>query len=483
MADVKEQGGDESFRDHLYNVAEDGKRLKIYPKKPAGRFYRGRTWFSWLLLVLLFSGPFIKINGHQLLLLNILERKFVLFGIPFWPQDFHLVVLSGLTLIVFIVLFTAIYGRVWCGWACPQTIFLEMVFRKIEYLIEGDAPRARSLDRRKTDFNKVWKKALKHSIFFTLSFLIANVFLAYIIGSDELITIITDPIDAHIGGLLSIVIFSLVFYGVFAKFREQACIIVCPYGRFQSALVDENTIAVTYDFKRGETRGHLTREDKNRMQEGAPLKTEQRGDCIDCHQCVDVCPTGIDIRNGIQLECVNCTACIDACDDVMDKINQPRGLVRYASLNSIKHPNNRLFSKRVVAYSGVLVVLMGLLGYFFSIRGDVEATILRQRGTLTTRLEEGVYGNFFQFNIVNKTFDAMEFDIRLLQPSEGSLRMITEERSIEGQTRVTGRFLISMPETALKGVQTPMKLGIFSGDKLLEEVKMSFQGPSQSGGR
>ncbi len=467
----------ESFRDKLYNVDPTGKRLKIYPTKPRGRFYKARSYVSVLLLVILFASPFIHINGHQLLLLNILERKFVLFGVPFWPQDFHLVALSGLTLVLFIVLFTAIYGRIWCGWLCPQTIFMEMVFRKIEYWLEGDAPRMRNFDRQALSAAKVMRKLLKHGIFFIISFAIANTFLAYIIGSEQLLTIISDPPGEHIVGLLSIIVFSLVFYGVFARFREQACIIVCPYGRYQSALVDENTIAVTYDFKRGEPRSKITKTDKQAIAAaGAAVEWQDRNDCIDCKQCVKVCPTGIDIRNGIQLECVNCTACIDACDEIMDGIKRPRGLIRYASLNGIRQPNSRVFSKRVYAYTAVLLVLLGSLVYLFSVRSDVESTILRQSGTLFNKLADGSYSNFYTIKVLNKTFDELPVRVQLLTPG-GTLHPISELQSVPGQSQAEGRFYVALPASELLGKQTPIRFGVYADGRLLEEVESVFIGP------
>ena len=370
--EAKEETYADNFRDHLGNVTREGKRLKIYPKKPGGQYHTARRIVSWVLLAILFAGPFVRINGQPLLLLNILERRFVLFGVPFWPQDLYLFLLTALSLVVFVVLFTAIFGRLWCGWACPQTVFMEMVFRKIEYLIEGDARQQRKLDEGPWTSDKIFKKTLKHGLFLGLSFLIANIFLAYIIGSEQLWKIVTDPPAEHLTGLTAITIFSLLFYGVFARFREQACIIVCPYGRWQSVMVNEDTIAVTYDYLRGEPRGKRR---KGREQREA-------GDCVDCKLCEQVCPTGIDIRNGIQLECINCTACMDACGEVMDRVERPRGLIRYSSYRGIEEPVHKLLTPRVMGYSAVLVVLVGIVAYLFSTRAAVQAIILREPGRL-----------------------------------------------------------------------------------------------------
>ena len=229
------------------------------PKKPRGRFYRARTWLTWVLLAVMFGGPFIKINGNPLLMINIVERKFSVLGVIFWPQDNLVFALGFLLFLMGIAVFTAAFGRLWCGWTCPQTVLMEMVFRRIEYFIEGDAPRKRALDRAPWTAAKVAKKVAKHAIFSGLSFIIGNTLLAYIIGMDALKQIVTDDPRNHLTGLAFMLLFTLVFYGIFARFREQACTFICPYGRLQSTLLDENTIVVAYDYKRGEKRCHLHR--------------------------------------------------------------------------------------------------------------------------------------------------------------------------------------------------------------------------------
>ena len=303
-----EQQAPPSFRDRLPTADARGKRLWIFPRQPRGAFYRLRTWVSWALLAILFAGPFIRIDGQPLLMMNVVARKFVLFGYVFWPQDLYIFALLLLTGLLMIVLFTAIFGRVWCGWLCPQTVLMEMVFRKIEYWIEGDAPEQRALRAAPWTLRKVWRKGLKHGIFFLLSFVVGNWLLMYVIGSDEWRHVVTDDPRQHLTGLSAMVLFSLLFYGIFARFREQACTFICPYGRFQSVLLDDNSIVVAYDHRRGEPQQRF-----NKSQSLNARRSGGIGDCINCRMCVDVCPTGIDIRDGTQMECVNCTACIDAC--------------------------------------------------------------------------------------------------------------------------------------------------------------------------
>ncbi|RME85215.1 MAG: cytochrome c oxidase accessory protein CcoG, partial [Planctomycetota bacterium] len=292
----------ESFRDRLPTVDEKGRRIWLYPKEPkGGRFWKIRKFLSFFQLLVLFGLPFLTIKGEPALMINILQRKLIFFGHVFWPEDLYLIILFFLSLVIFILLLTASFGRVFCGWACPQTIFMELVFRRIERWIEGDGPKQKKLDNSPWTTEKILKKSLKHGIFFLLSFAIGNLFLAYIVGKDTLFQWMSRSPLEHPAAFVGVFFFSLLFYGIFSRFREQACVAVCPYGRLQSVLQDENTIMVTYDFKRGEPRG-----------KGVKNRPADLGDCIDCKQCVAVCPTGIDIRNGIQMECVNCTACIDA---------------------------------------------------------------------------------------------------------------------------------------------------------------------------
>jgi len=470
----------DSFRDHLSTVNEEGKRNWIYPKKPDGRYYKARNIVAFLLLLFFFSGPFITINGQPMLLLNILERKFVIFGVAFWPQDLHLLLFGALSLIIFIVLFTAVFGRLWCGWACPQTIFMEMVFRRVEYWIEGDRASQIRLNKSPWDWNKIWRKTLKHSVFFGMAFLISNLFLAYIIGKDQLFAIITDPPSQHLAGLTAITIFSGVFYGVFAFMREQVCHFICPYGRMQSVLLDNNSINVMYDYKRGEPRGKVS--ERNDVGGKATLDdldlnpVQDFGDCIDCHQCVRVCPMGIDIRNGTQLECVHCTACIDACDDVMDKIDKPRGLIRYSSENAIQKEEKKILTPRVAGYSGILAVLLITFFTLLSIRPDTETTILRQPGTLYQTLPGDRYSNIYEIKVINKTFEAVEYKVKLREP-EGEMNSLGDISIVPPQGSSKGRFLIILPADELKGTQTELTFDIYAGNKKTETMNSVFIGP------
>ncbi len=457
----------ENFRDSLATIDNTGKRLWVYAKKSKGKLTNYRTIVAYILITFLFAGPFLKINGEAFLLLNFIERKIIILGMQFWPQDFHLFFMAMIAFFVFIILFTVTYGRVWCGWACPQTIFMEMIFRKIEYFIEGSARDQKLLDEEPWGFNKIWRKGLKHFIFYTFSFLIGNIFLAYIIGIEELKLIVTDNPLNHIGGLTAMLIFSFIFYFIFSYFREQVCTAVCPYGRLQGVLLDKQSIVVAYDYKRGEPKGTFFKgEDRSKV---------DKGDCINCAQCVQVCPTGIDIRNGTQLECINCTACIDACNSMMDAVEQPRGLIRFASEKMIKEGSPWKFTIRSAAYSVVLVILIGVIGYLFSIRSSVEAIILRAPGMLYQEQADGKISNLYNLKLVNKTNKNMPIEIRLLS-EKGEIKMIGQDIIVKAQNTGESVFFILYDIETLEKGNHQVKIGVYSNGKLIEEIESSFIG-------
>jgi cytochrome c oxidase accessory protein FixG len=459
------------FRNHIATADRLGRRKWIYPRQVNGRFFRWRTWFSWLLLLIMFAGPFVTVGGNPLLLMNVVERKFVVLGRVFWPQDMIVFAVSLLVFFVGIIVFTTVFGRLWCGWACPQTVMMEMVFRKIEYLIEGDAPAQKALNAAPWTGRKIFKKALKHGVFFGLSFLIGNVLLSYIIGWQQLYQIITDPPARHLAGLGFMIGFALLFYGIFARFREQACTFICPYGRHQSALIDENTILVAYDYKRGEKRGPVRRDRTADARHAAG-----QGDCVDCHRCVTVCPTGIDIRNGVQMECVQCTACIDACDEVMDKVGSPRGLIRYASLNGIERGERLRVTPRLVWYSVVLVVLAVVLAVMLLTRADAEVTLLRAPGSLYQKIDAAHFSNLYTVRILNKTSRDLPMELKLESPA-GTLQVMGGDLLIPAQKSQEYPVLLELDASVLKTVSTPVVITAWSQGKRLQTVKTVFIGP------
>lgn len=466
----------EAYRNELASIAKDGRRKWIYAREPHGRFTRWRSLVATLLLAFLFIAPYVKVHGHQFMLLNIVDRQFVFFGVPFWPNDFYLVALVFITVVITFVLFTAIIGRIWCGWLCPQTIFLEFIFRRIEWWIEGSPVQQAKRHSGPYTADRVWRMVLKQVIFFAISFAIANTFLAYLVSSDRLLLYVTEGPFRHATVFFPLVAFTVVFYAVFARFREQACLIVCPYGRYMSSLVDDNTITVTYDVKRGERRGKFTKADKDAWSNGA-ARPEGKGDCVDCHQCVTVCPTGIDIRNGIQLECVACTACIDACDEVMVKVGRPKGLIRYTSATAVRDGIAKVFTTRIKAYFLVWLVLVSAVGVLFSMREMLDVLVLRQEGTTWVKTPTGV-ANFYRIQIINKSDEELPVEIVVVEPSNASITPIEKLDIVHGGQLAKGRFICTIPASHAHGA-LPVTLSIRSNGREIKSVKTSFIGGEQ----
>jgi len=469
-----ETSENERFRDSIGTITDEGKRAWIFPKKPSGKLYNYRKLVSYALIAFLFASPFVKINGNQFLMFNVLERRFNIFSFPFWPQDFHLFVISMIIGVIFITLFTVGFGRVFCGWICPQTIFMEMVFRRIEYWIDGDRGKQMRLAKQPWNLEKIRKRVLKWVIFLIISFIIANVFLAYLIGGDKLFGYITDGPLQHLGTLFPLIIFTGVFYFVFAWFREQVCIIACPYGRLQGVLLDNKSIVVAYDHKRGEAENGRKKYRKNEDR-----KALGYGDCIDCFQCVHVCPTGIDIRNGTQLECVNCTACIDECDHIMESINLPKGLIRYASEDEIEKKSKFKFTARMKGYTAVLIILTGVLTGMLLLRNDVEARVLRLPGQLYEHKDNNIISNVFTYKLINKTNKTID-DVRFkLRKYNGIVKLVStkDSFSVPAQGLAEGTMFIEIDKNDLTGDKNKLMIEVYSHDKLIETTSVNFLGP------
>ena len=474
IVEEKKEHMDQSFRDSIATISQQGYRNFIFPKKPKGKLYNLRTLASIIYLIVFFTLPFIKVDDEPLFMFNVLQRKFIFFGQVFWPQDFFIFALGFLVFIVFIILFTVVFGRVFCGWACPQTIFMEMIFRKIEYWLDGDYNAQYRLKEMSWNAYKIRKRITKMAVFYFISFIIANFFLAYIIGMDEVLAMVKEGIPSNPGTFISLLGFAAVFFFVYYWFREQVCIVVCPYGRLQGVLLDKKSIVVAYDYVRGEPRGKIKKIQTDSF--GGKEGEWDTGDCVDCSACVKVCPTGIDIRNGTQMECVNCTACIDACNVIMDKVGKPRGLIRYDSEENIAHSKKTKFNWRFVAYSFVLLLLTSVLMIMLATREDVDARILRTAGQMFQTLPDGRVSNLYNIKLANKTRKDIPVNLKL-ENIKGEITVIAKELVVPKGSYFQSPFFVKIDRQLIEKRKTPIVLGIYQGDKKIETLKTTFLGP------
>ncbi len=454
---------------------ETGKRVFVFPEQAKGFWRNARTVTEIFLVIFFLVLPWIKIGGHQALLLNIGERKFSIFGLTFFAHDAPLIffILAFLTLgLAFI---TAVWGRIWCGWACPQTVFIDGIFRRLEYWIIGSHIQQRNLAKAPWNIKKFFKLSVLWTLFIIVSLIIAHSFLAYFVGADRLVEMTQRNPQQNWTIFLIMAFLTAVFLFDFGWFREQFCIIVCPYGRFQSVLMDDDSLTVSYDPVRGEPR------------KGTVKPGEAEGDCINCYKCVAVCPTGIDIRSGLQLECIGCTACIDACDEVMEKIEKPKGLIRYATGNSLKGLTTRWFRPRVAIYSVLLIAVTAALVLSVSRREDIVVTVLRGKDTpfqvIKTEGQREEVINHFKMHMKNQTFD--NISLRMVLPKEWEekdIEIISQTKTIdlEAGKDATVHFFVKFPKdvTGSEGARTIRLDFIDPGDnKIKAEEDVKLVGP------
>ena len=378
-------------------INQDGSRFFIHPSDVTGFFTRWRKAFALLLIGIYVLLPWIPINGNPAVFLDVINRRFHLFGLTFAAQDLWMAFffITGLGFSLFFV--TALFGRIWCGWACPQTVFLEHVYRRIERWIDGDATARRKLDSAVWDSAKITKRVIKNLIFLVISGLIAHMFLAYFVSIPQLYSWMQNSPTEHWGAFVFMAVATVLIYGNFAWFREQLCIIICPYGRLQSALIDDDSVVIGYDEKRGEPRG--------------PAKQEGVGDCINCYRCVQVCPTGIDIRQGLQIECIGCANCIDACDAIMTKLNRPKGLVRYDSQTGLAGKTRRFIRPRIFIYAALM--LAGATAFTLSAMQlrSANMNVVRMTGRPYYVTETKVR-NQYMVRVINKTQTDKTFQLK-----------------------------------------------------------------------
>ena len=458
----------ETFRDRVSNVTDKGKRNWIYAFKPKGKWTNYRKYLAFFYLITFFALPFIKVNDLPFMMINILEGKFILFSKIFWPQDFFIFAIAMITFIVFVVLFTVVFGRLFCGWVCPQTIFMEFIFRPIEWMIEGTPTQQRKLNDGGWTGEKIFKKSIKHFLFLVISFAIAHTFLAYILGIDEVIAIVKEPMEDHVGLLTGLIIFTLLFYGVYAYVRDIVCTTICPYGRLQSVMFDKDTMQISYDYKRGEPRG--------KFKKGVE-RTE--GDCIGCNKCVHVCPTGIDIRDGIQMECIGCTACIDACNDVMESLNFEKGLIRYASENEISTGKKFHFNTRMKAYTVLLSILLVVMVIMIVSRKTVDSYITRIKGQTYQEMPGHKISNLYEAKIINKTREEIPVTLKL-EGMNGEIKLIGNKNIVLKKESIGEfTFFLEIPESEVQHHSTKIKIGVYRNGERIQTIKTKFLGPYQ----
>jgi cytochrome c oxidase accessory protein FixG len=450
-------------RDSVNTINRDGSRKFLHPADVSGVFTHWRRIFALILIGVYVSLPWIPINGNPAVFLDVINRRFHLFGLTFAAQDLWLAFffITGVGFSLFFV--TALFGRLWCGWACPQTVFLEHVYRRLERWIEGDATKRRQLDQQPWNFQKLQKRGFKHALFVLVSLLIAHLFVAYFISIPQLYAWMTSNPKEHWGAFVFVFVASALIYFNFAWFREQLCLVICPYGRLQSALIDDDSIIIGYDVDRGEPRGKA--------------KETGIGDCIDCTRCVQVCPTGIDIRQGLQIECVGCSNCIDACDAIMTKLNRPKGLIRYDSQNGLAGKKKRILRPRIVLYFVLMLIGAAAMTLSAMQLRSANMNIVRMTGA-PYFITESTVRNQFMLRVINKSSEtkvytvncSAEDQIYTMEGNEGGI-------SVEPMGEEVRPVIITLQKENYKG-HFPLELSLIAPDgHSIITRKAEFVGP------
>jgi len=441
----------------------------MYPVPEKGPWWKRRLVVAWALIFVFVAFPMVKIAGKPSIFLDLARREFTFFGLTLYATDTFLLTLFLLSGFVFILLFTTVAGRVWCGWACPQTVYMEFLYRPIERWIEGKETVRRRRDEAPPSFDRTWRKVLKFSIFFVISAFLAHTFVAYFVSWDSLIQWMTGaPTDHWEYSVMMAVTTALILFN-FGYFREQMCTIACPYARIQSVLLDRDSMIVSYDKKRGETRGKRSKKTP---------EISGLGDCIDCGACVRTCPTGIDIRDGLQMECITCTQCIDACDAIMIQVGKPVGLIRYTSEKALEGNAAHLFRPRSILYVVVLSVVTAAFLWALSNRTPIDVNIGRVVGAPFTMLGEDKVMNRVRFRVQNRSGADASFEIEIEEPKDAELKIGGREHFVikNGQSERVEAFVI-VPKSEFRDgrINARFKIENDRGDS--EDAMFTLIGP------
>jgi len=449
----------------LATLNEDGSRRWLRPKLSPGSFWRIRRVVAYALMVVFFLIPYLRLNGKPLVLLDVPHRQFTLLGYTFLPTDTLLFMLLLMSIAISIFLLTALFGRVWCGWACPQTVYMEFLFRPIERFFEGG--RSGSLAMDKTGGLRL-RRLAKNGVYLVLALFLAHTFLAYFVGIEQLVQWVRQSPFQHPTSFLIMAGTTALIFFDFAYFREQTCLVACPYGRLQSVLLDRQSVIVGYDPLRGEPRAHQVKD-----------RPSTAGDCIDCGACVLTCPTGIDIRDGLQMECIHCTQCADACDAIMDKIGKPRGLIRYTSRDEVEGKPTHLLRPRVILYPAALVITVGLLAFNLGTKADTDVTLLRGAGAPFTRQPDGSVVNQIRVKITNR--DAAERSYRLEVTGVAGASLIAPQNpvTVPGSRTVETSVFVVVPESRFEDDRLPSSIRVSDGAGFTLDIPFELVGPER----
>jgi cytochrome c oxidase accessory protein FixG len=452
--------------EHVLSTLEhDGSRRWLYPRLATGHLWKARRIVAWVLIAIFTLIPHLRYAGKPLVLLDIPHRRFTILGFTFLPTDTLLLALAMVSLFVTIFLVTALVGRVWCGWACPQTVYMEFLFRPIDRWFEG----TKGKGGRPKESLKGWRFWGRFMVYLVLCMFLTHTFLAYFVGTEALAQWIRQsPFEHPIPFLVMAFTTGLMMFD-FLFFREQLCLIACPYGRFQSVMLDRRSLIVAYDKNRGEPR--------TKGKRSLPVVSNV-GDCIDCGKCVQVCPTGIDIRNGLQMECINCTQCIDVCNDVMDKVGSPRGLIRYSSQEQLESKTRKILRPRLIIYPVVLLVTLTLFGMVFASKHAFDATLLRSLGSPFTIAKDGKIENNMRLKLVNRTEKETNFTLKLLGTEDAVISLQDGEKiTLQPEETKTFNFLVRFSPSEAPAGKKEIQLEVDSSQNAVRKLKLTLLAP------